>query len=188
MLEKESQLFEQIKGDIRIQDVRWIAYILATVKHETANTFKPITEYGPRKYFDKYEPTTKIGKSLGNKSPGDGYKYRGRGYCQITGVTNVQRFGKLLDLPLIENPELTLHPDVAYEILIQGMIDGLFTGKKLANYFNDDLTDWINARRIINGLDKAELIAGYAKDYFKLFTNEILSDEKSSKVKKILAD
>ncbi len=188
MLEKESQLYEKVKNDRRIDDYRWVAYIMATVKHETANTFKPITEYGPRRYFDKYEPNTKIGKSLGNKQTGDGFKYSGKGYSMITGLANFTKFENLLDLPLVKNPELALHPDVAYEILIQGMIDGLFTGKKLATYFNDNLTDWVNARRIINGIDKAELIAGYAKDYFKLLTNEILSDEKSSKVKTVLTD
>ena len=56
------------------------AYVLATAWHETARTMQPITEFGSRKYFDKYDAGTSIGKVLGNTIKGDGYKYRGRGY------------------------------------------------------------------------------------------------------------
>ena len=59
-----------------------------------------------------------------------------------------------------------MRPDVAAYILIDGMVKGAFTGKKLADYFNAHTTDWRNARRIINGLDKADLIASIAKEFY----------------------
>jgi putative chitinase len=46
------------------------------------------------------------------------------------------------------------------------METGLFTGKKLGGYFNNKTEDWINARRIINKLDKAPQIAAYAKRFY----------------------
>jgi putative chitinase len=63
-------------------------------------------------------------------------------------------------------PELALDLEVASQIMFRGMIDGTFTGRKLSQYFAGDKEDWRNARRIINGLDKADLISGYAKQYY----------------------
>lgn len=151
-----------------IKDLRQIAYVLATVKHEVGNTFTPIEERGNKDYFNKYEPNTSIGKALGNIYPGDGYLFRGRGYIQLTGRSNYYKFGSLLGIDLANNPELANRPDIAWNILEIGMTRGLFTGKKLENYFNGTLTDWFNARRIINGLNKAELIASYGKQYFEI--------------------
>lgn len=72
---------------------------------------------------------------------------------------------KLLGKPLVESPELALNLDIATQILFKGMIKGMFTGKKLSNYFDTDTEDWVNARKIINGTDKADLIAGYGKKF-----------------------
>jgi putative chitinase len=52
------------------------------------------------------------------------------------------------------------------QILFIGMRDGLFTGKKFGDYFNNSKTDWLNARRIINGVDRAEKIAAYTRDFY----------------------
>lgn len=135
-----------------------IAYVLATVKHETNSTFKPVKEAyylkNPDAYLKKHHP--------------EYYPYYGRGYVQITWKYNYDKFGKLLGIDLIKSPDLALQEDVALKILVYGFKEGYFTGKKITDYINDNKTDFIKARKCINGLDKAYLIAGYANDYLKL--------------------
>lgn len=147
-------------GDLA--DLRWIAYMLATIKHECAETWQPIVERGPKAYFDQYEAGTKIGKRLGNVDPGDGFRFRGRGYVQLTGRANYARMADRLGYNIEARPDLALTPVVAYEIIAVGMRDGLFTGKKFEDYLNDKVTDYFRARQIINSLDQAQRIAAYA--------------------------
>ena len=162
-------LGRRMEADKQIKSIRWAAYMLATVKHECADTWRPITERGRKSYFDKYEAGTRIGQRLGNKQPGDGWKYRGRGYVQITGRANYQRLSKALDLPtaenLVDHPDNALIPAVAYDIMSFGMRNGTFTGKTLAGYLSADRVDYKNARRIINGTDQWQLIKGYAEKF-----------------------
>jgi hypothetical protein len=158
------QILGFIQLDPYITDDHWGAYMLATVKHECANSFHPITEFGADSYFNKYEPGTTIGARLGNTKAGDGLRYKGRGYVQITGRANYLKLSTKLGLgkALIAQPALALEPVNAYRIMSVGMRDGLFTGKKLSTYVNDAGCDYVNARRIINGQDKAVEIADYA--------------------------
>ena len=160
------QLGQNMEADTDLTSLQWAAYMLATVKHECANKWMPITEYGSKDYFGKYETGTAIGKRLGNTQAGDGYKYRGRGYVQITGRANYASMTKALALgpeeDLVNDPDHALRPMIAYRIMSIGMRKGTFTGKKLADYINAQGCDYKNARRIINGLDQASLIAGYA--------------------------
>jgi len=139
---------------------------LATVKHECANTWQPIVERGPRSYFDKYDAGTPIGRRLGNTEPCDGWRFRGRGYVQITGRANYARMTDVLKLApeadLTQDPDHALRPAIAYQIMSVGMRKGLFTGKRLGNYIGPGRCDYRNARRIINGVDQAARIAGYA--------------------------
>jgi putative chitinase len=168
-------LLGYIELDADVSDIRWVAYMLATLKHECADTFQPITERGAKSYFDKYEPGTKIGKNLGNTVKGDGYLYRGRGYVQITGRTNYQKMTEKLSLTgdedLILHPDCALHPDIAYKIMSFGMRTGAFTGKKLSDYINAAKCDYTNARRIINALDQADKIEGYAVNFETVLKN-----------------
>jgi putative chitinase len=153
--------------------VDWLAYCLATAYHETAGTMLPIHEYGGSAYFFKmYDPQgtrPSVARDLGNTQTGDGVKYHGRGYVQLTGRSNYRRAtARLQDrgylVPgedLERNPDLALVPDTAAAIMFIGMDEGWFTGKKLGDYFTSTVSDPITGRRIINGTDKAGLIAGY---------------------------
>lgn len=137
------------------------AYVLATVFHETAGTMQPITEYGNRAYFDKYEGR----ESLGNTQQGDGFKFRGRGYVQITGRRNYALASRYLKVDFVAEPELALLTQYASKILILGMTEGWFTGATLDHWIQPGSVDYRNARRIVNGLDKASKIARYARRF-----------------------
>ena len=159
-------LGRNMESDPDLKNLQWAAYMLATVKHECANTWQPIVERGPRSYFDKYDAGTPIGRRLGNTAPGDGWRFRGRGYVQITGRANYARMTDVLKLApeadLTQDPDHALRPAIAYQIMSVGMRKGLFTGKRLGNYIGPGGCDYRNARRIINGVDQAARIAGYA--------------------------
>lgn len=161
-------LARQLHADPTITDQRWTAYILGTVKRETGSTFTPITERGNTAYFFKYEPSTEVGKRLGNTRAGDGYRYRGRGYVQITGRNNYTRFSEIIGRDLIADPDLALDEETAYKILTIGMVKGIFTGKSLSDYINDKGRDFFNARRIVNGLDHAQEIAESSMLFWKI--------------------
>lgn len=152
------------------KDDRFLAYILGTAHHEVDRKFQPIKEYGTKAYFKKrYDiegDNPKLAKELGNLSPGDGAKYHGRGYVQITGRANYQVWKNKLNKDLIGKPHFALEPDIAAQIIFGGMIMGTFTGKKLSDYFNGTTEDWKNARKIVNRLDRAELIASYSRTYY----------------------
>ena len=147
----------------RMTDPHQLAYMLATCFWETARTMEAIHERGAVSYFDKYNPGTKIGNALGNTQIGDGYRFRGRGFVQLTGRANFRKMGELLKVDMEGNPELAL--TYAAPIMFEGMIRGMFTGKKLSNYFGPGVADWVNARRIINSLDRADAIADIARKF-----------------------
>ena len=155
-----------VEQDPEVTDVRWVAYMLATIKHECDDTWQPVVEKGPLSYFDQYNAGTDKGMRLGNTQPGDGFRFRGRGYVQITGRVNYLKLGQALNLAngLIDNPDKALEPQTAYRIMSYGMRKGAFTGRKLADYISDTGCDYFNARRIINALDQADRIQGYAQD------------------------
>ena len=143
-------------------DKTWRAYLLATAYHETAQTMQPIHEYGGPAYLAKYDPGTHLGKMLGNTQPGDGARFMGRGYVQLTGRANYAKAGSKLGVDLIGHPDLAMQPDIAAKIAVQGMSEGWFTGKKFSDYLPGQ---YGQARRIINGLDQAAKIANYAVQF-----------------------
>jgi putative chitinase len=140
--------------------VSWVAYGLATAWHETGYTMQPIKEYGGPSYFHRmYDiegQRPAKARELGNLTPGDGARYAGRGYVQLTGKTNYDRYG------LVDRPDDAMKADVAARILVDGMEKGVFTGKKLSDYLPGN---YVAARKIINGTDKAEAIAGHARGF-----------------------
>jgi len=155
------------------KDDRWLAYALGTAHHEVAATMQPIHERGGENYFfrmyDKAGQRPKVAKALGNTQAGDGVLFHGRGYVQLTGRANYRKMQNKFGVDLTSNATAAngvLQPAMAAMIMFYGMERGIFTGKKFADYFNASKEDWINARRIINRLDRAEKIAGYGQRYY----------------------
>lgn len=155
--------------DYEITDKRMIAYILATAWHETAQTMQPIEEYGK----GKGHPYGSKIKQSGQTYETPDFIYYGRGYTQNTWYENYQMLSnqstaKLNGWDFLNHPELLLQERPSLWATIHCMYKGLYTGVGLPKYFNDTTTDYINARKIINGLDSAEKIAGYAEDFFNM--------------------
>jgi hypothetical protein len=151
---------KQVDGMSRIlayRDEKWpkmpdaeLAYLLATTVHETAFTMQPIREMGSAAYFrtKRYAP-----------------KWIGRGLIQITWKYNYEKFG------IANDPDSALKWPTALDIAFRGMIFGMFTGKKLSDYIKPNkVPDFVGARRIINGTDRANLIAGYARSFLDALT------------------
>lgn len=142
--------------------LRHRAYVLATAWHETGPAssslhMTPRREmWGPTDAQRRYEGRA----DLGNTVMGDGKRYMGRGYVQITGRRNYERASSLTGRDLIGNPDLALDADVAALIMVDGMRRGWFTGKRMA-----DFDSYANMRRVVNGMDRADLIAGYAEKF-----------------------
>jgi putative chitinase len=149
-------------------DYRHLAYVLATVFHETGGKMACVREGFASS--DARARKVVSGRTYGKPDPKTGHVYYGRGYVQLTWAGNYDKMGKVIERDLLNNPDAALIPHVAAEILMEGMFKGKtgagdFTGKSLEDYFNESVEDPIGARKIINGLDKAKLIAGYYKNF-----------------------
>ena len=166
-------------------DHRKLAYCLATAKWETGHDFVPRSEnlnytsaariraVWPTRFKSNSaaEPYVRqpkklankvYGGRLGNVKPNDGWDYRGRGLVQITGRNNYIKMGDRLGINLVDNSDRAKQLPTAADILIIGMYEGIFTGKKLEDYISNDHVDYFNARKIVNRLDKANDIANIA--------------------------
>lgn len=121
-----------------LTDLRWLAYMLATVFHETAATMQPVRERGGEEYLKRKRY----------------YPWVGEGLVQVTWKENHAKFGATRPGQLLEWP-------IALKALFDGMLNGMFTGRRLSDYFNSAGEDAKGARRIVNGRDKDQLIAGY---------------------------
>ncbi|MBL6448232.1 hypothetical protein JMN32_18100 [Fulvivirga sp. 29W222] len=140
-------------------DKRKLAYILATVEGEC----------GFRSKAEKKQVTAKTERQkelirLQSRYWSSGYY--GRGFVQITWKANYEKAKELTGVDVVTYPDKVLSPKVAATIAVKGMIDGMFTGKKLSHYFNDKKTDWVKARAIINGSDHADDFADKAKAHY----------------------
>lgn len=142
-----------------------VAYIFATAYHE-GNDFDgkstgkiqalvPIVEKGSDTYL-KSKPY---------------WPYIGMGFVQLTWLNNYKKFQPLIKqrfgVDIISNPKLLLRVDISAFVLVYGMINGTFTARKLSNYIHSGKTDFPEARRVVNGTDRAEHIAGIATKFLK---------------------
>jgi predicted chitinase len=157
----------------------WLAYMLATAFHETAHWVQPVIE--TRRASEATNPSVdtaiarldnawNAGKLKWVKQPywrkdADGMSWLGRGFVQLTHKTNYQNAEAKTGIPCTTQPELMLQAAPAATVMYGGMMEGWFTGKKLSDYLGNGKTDFVNARRIINGLDRADDIAGYANSF-----------------------
>ncbi len=137
-----------------IGDARIVAYLFATAFWETGRTMRPVREVGEGR-----------GHAYGIRDPVTGQAYYGRGLVQLTWKANYARMAELCQADLVARPDLALDVDLAVKIMFEGMTRGLFTGRKLADYFDADQTNWVDARRIINGSDRADTVASIARQF-----------------------
>jgi predicted chitinase len=142
-----------------ITDTGQVCYILATAQHES----------GMGQYSEEIESGAQYEgrQDLGNTQPGDGVKFKGRGYVQVTGRKNYDRWSKFLGIDAIANPALLAQPKYAISTLCLGMTgkNGApnFTGVTVGQYINGGRRDFVGAREVVNGSDRASLIASYAE-------------------------
>ena len=168
-------ILDRWNSDPRLKDTRWLAYILATSFHETARRMFPVREHLAEsdsqalrifRNSKAYRHTT-----YWRQNPQTGEHYFGRGYVQLTWDYNYKRAdlrfnNKSKRDSFYWNPDNALEPDRAIDVTYDGMIYGWFTGHCLLAHFQPNRrADWYNARRIINGIDRANLIAGYAVEF-----------------------
>lgn len=151
------------------QDMRFLAYILATAFHETAATMQPVRETLASSdakaiaILDRAKASGRLPqvKTAYWRLDRDGKSWLGRGFVQLTHKANYEKAGEMIGVDLVANPARAMEPRIAAAVLVNGMLRGIFTGKKLSDYFTAAKEDATGARRIINGTDKAKLIASH---------------------------
>ena len=155
----------------KTDDKRQLAYGLATAFHETAGRLTPVRETlaaSDDQAIARLDRAFEAGRLPQVKVPywrkdADGRSWLGRGFVQLTFKRNYQVMSDALGVDLITDPARAMELDISADILVVGMRDGLFSGRKLGDYFQGERADWRNARRIVNGLDRADVVAGHAE-------------------------
>lgn len=173
-----ADLLNFIQSDASIDlssDVRFAAYMLATTKRETGGAYVPNEEIGSIRYFRQYDPPTIKAARLGNTKKGDGYTFRGRGYTHVTGRRNYMKLSYVFHVNAVDDPGLESRDrQFAYNSMMYGMVNGIFTGLKIGRFISPDKTDYVDARAVINGRDRANLIAGYAVKFESILDRSFL--------------
>jgi hypothetical protein len=139
-----------------------LAYILGTAEHESAR-FSTMKEFGGERKW--YAP------------------YYGRGYVQLTHRGNYQKYNTKLHTAglltssqnIVSNPNLLLQDSDAMRlcsafVIVDGMLNGVFTGASVLRYINAKGINYVGARAVVNGSDRASLIAGYARSWATILT------------------
>lgn len=174
-----------------LSDLRWLAYMLATTHHETARAMVPVIETRQSKErtnpsvetaIKRLEAAWKAGKMPWVRraywrKDANGVSWLGRGKPQVTHEANYRKAEQKTGIPFHSNPDLMLTDPAATKAMFSGMIDGWFTGKKLRDYFRGTTCRWREARQIINRLESADKVAGYARQYYSALTLACERDE-----------
>lgn len=133
------------------RDFRKLSYVLATAWHESLR-LTALKEIRCNPGTPCYEAQNRYWAT----------GYWGRGFVHLTHLENYKKMSKRLNLDLVNNPSLAENPVVAADILVTGMMEGIFTGLKLSDFINNQTTDYTSSRRVVNSLDRADLIASFA--------------------------
>ncbi|WBU53576.1 glycoside hydrolase family 19 protein [Paracoccus sp. SCSIO 75233] len=179
-----------------LTDLRWLAYIMATAFHETGRRMQPV-----REGFCPDDPcSVRAVARLYNQGRiktnyalphANGHSYFGRGLVQLTWGHNYKKAGQMIGLgdALYDEPRLLLRMDVSVKVMIVGMLVGIFVpGHNLERHFTATKSDWKNARRIVNGLDKWELIQGYALNFYGFLRQAVGGPANQRDVERALRD
>ncbi|NRG17919.1 hypothetical protein HPQ64_09485 [Rhizobiales bacterium] len=142
-----------------------LAYVLATVLAEVGRNMAPAREG----FADSDEEARRklMGRAYAQPAGPYDHAYYGRGYVQLTWLANYRKQSDKLGIDFVKDPDKVLEPEYALRILVEGMLDGDFngTGEGLGHYVNQTKRDFVEARRTVNGLDRAHEIAGYANAF-----------------------
>lgn len=156
------------------------AYVLGTIHLETNGTFEPVREA----YWVKNAEAWRK-KNLKY------YPWYGRGFIQLTWLENYIKAGKKLGIDFTKDPDKVMEPKISAKIAVLGMKEGWFTGKKLEDYIDgidesakEDFLEFYNARRIVNGMDRANDIAvlseAYEKELVAINYDGVTKEEKTT--------
>lgn len=137
-----------------------IAYVLATAEHES-DSFKTLEEYSSGAQYE--------GRAeLGNTTAGDGVRFKGRGYVQLTGRLNYTQYGEISGVRLVRLPIIVMNwPALSVFVIVDGMLRGVYTKRRLGEFVDSNKQDFYNARQVINGHDRAQKIADQASDWLR---------------------
>ena len=167
------------RGD-ETADRRFLAYMLATAHHETGGRMQPVRETFAASdaaaiaHLDRAFSEGRLPQVSAPywRRDADGKSWLGRGLVQITHRRNYERLSALTGVDLVARPGRAMELAVSVEILFAGMLQGAFTGRRLADHFSGSGSDWVGARRIVNGLDRAERVAGYGRAFLAALGGE----------------
>ncbi|KPU61055.1 chitinase class I family protein [Pseudomonas fluorescens] len=173
-LDGMTAILDKWEAESSKDDDRWLAYMLGTTHHETGRTMQPVRETFAATDDDAIKRLEKAWAARELpwvKTPywhrdADGKSWFGRGFVQLTHKTNYEKLGTAINVDLFTDPDRAMDLDTALKVLFVGMRNGLFTSAKLSDFFNVSKENWVQARKIINGLESADLVASYAKTYY----------------------
>lgn len=158
--------WERLAGDRPLQQ---LAYILATVFHETGRRMVPVREGFAKSDVEACAAVARLhaqGRISRNYAlPVHGVSYYGRGRVQVTHLANYRKLQERFGRPFVAHPDLLLNDAIDAEVAIVGHLEGLWTGRRLDEFLGAGGDDPTGARRVVNGTDQAGRIATHYGDF-----------------------